>query len=324
MKRLPALALALAAMIAFPALPAEAAPAPPGTPYGEGWQEGRRAGVTLRNSEIVITGDGVDGGRGDGYRVPQPCWYEPGPSAEEMLSRQQGGSKTWHMFNRANPDVQADFEEHLSQYEERVGEDGRWWSSAANDADPDAASCYADLPPYVWVPEGETPAAGITMQELADLARAALTVPEPQIRLNPAAKSYVNLDTWVWLEGAGDTSRSVTATLPGVMSATVTATMDSLEIDPGTEEWAKVVDEGCGQTGTPYTPGGELTCGVRYLRASLNEPREVYELTVTSIWEITGEGEGGIAPFAYDPIEVGATVDVPVGEVQSTVRRSGS
>jgi enoyl reductase len=83
-----------------------------------------------------------------------------------------------------------------------------------------------------------------------------------------------------------------------------------------------VVESGCGPRGRPYTKGGRFTCGVRYLRSSVDRPRKVYELTVTSVWEVGAAGQGGgdVAPFAYDPIEVGATRDVPVGEVQSVVR----
>ncbi|GAB3886317.1 hypothetical protein GCM10027612_23200 [Microbispora bryophytorum subsp. camponoti] len=43
---------------------------------------------------------------------------------------------------------------------------------------------------------------------------------------------------------------------------------------------------------------------------------------MTSVWTVAGNGnQGGEAvPFAYDPIQVAATRDVPVGEVQSVVK----
>lgn len=59
-----------------------------------------------------------------------------------------------------------------------------------------------------------------------------------------------------------------------------------------------------------------------YRHSSVDLPNKVYTLTVTSVWNVQGNGnQGGQAvPFAYDPIEVSATRDVPVGEVQSIVK----
>ncbi|GAA5043571.1 enoyl reductase [Thermocatellispora tengchongensis] len=298
--------------------PLTAPPGDPGGADGEAWQSGRKAGVTLRNSQIILRGNGLGGARSDGYQLKRPCWYEPGPDAGSMLDTQEDLFARW---KQANPDgTEEEFQEFLRQFRERVGQDGRWWVPAYNEDDPDGLSCWGALDPFVWVPPGETPPAGITLQELADIARAALTVPEPRIELNPDAKSYVNLPTWVWLAGIGEPTRSVTATIPGIMSVTVTATLEDIQIDPGTTADRAEVKEDCGATGHPYRRGGQFTCGVRYLRASVDQPRDVYVLTVTTVWPI--EVEDDIVPFAYDPVEVGVTRDVPVGEVQTTVRRS--
>ncbi|MBB2909639.1 enoyl reductase [Streptosporangium becharense] len=292
-------------------------PGPP-SPQGDGFQDGRRVGVQLANSKIVITGTGL-GARSDGYRIKRPCWYEPGNNAADMLQSQESVRDWWFRYTD-NP-TEEKYQEFLKQFRDRVGQEGRWWSPAYNSADPGGLACWMGLEPFVWVPPGTTPPAGITVAELAEIARAALTVPEPEIELNPDAKSYVNLPTWVWLSGVGETTRSVTATLPGVMSATVTATLSEVRIDPGTTADRAEVKEDCGPAGRPYTKGGAFTCGVRYLRASIDQPRDVYELTVTSVWTVDVDAEGGEVPFDYDPVEVGATRDVPVGEVQSTVRR---
>jgi hypothetical protein len=288
----------------------------PGGPQADGYQDGRTAGVRLQHSRIILSGNGLGGRRNDGYRLPRPCWYEPGPDAAEMLRSQEDVRAYWF---RANPRGTAEeFEEFLAQFRDRVGESGRWWVPAYNEADPNGLACWGGLDPFVWVPPGVTPPSGITAAELADIARAALTVPEPTVSLNPDAKSYVNLPTFVWLAGVGATTRSVTATIPGVMSATVTATLQDIRIDPGTTGDRSEVREDCGPTGRPYRAGAEFTCGVRYLRASVDQSREVYVLTVTTVWPITAN----VAGVAYDPIEVGVSRDVPVGEVQSTVRRT--
>ncbi|MFI6476814.1 hypothetical protein ACIBH1_02705 [Nonomuraea sp. NPDC050663] len=288
----------------------------PGGPRGEGFQDDRTAGVKLENSDIVITGNGARGGKADGYRVKRPCWYEPGPDAGQMAKTQEELRAQWFHQNPRGTEEQ--FQKFLKQFKDKVGEQGRWWKPAYNASDPKGYACWGGLNPFVWVPPGATPPAGITLEELYQIARAALTVPEPQIKLNPDAKSYVNLPTWVWLDGVGQTSRSVTASLPGIMSATVTAQLEDIKIDAGTKE--AEVRENCGSAGKPYVRGGEFTCGVRYLRASVNEPRKVYVLTVTTVWPVEADADDDVVPFAYDPIEAGGTRDVPVGEVQSTVQ----
>ncbi|MER6169794.1 hypothetical protein [Streptosporangium sp. NPDC001681] len=305
----------LAGLLLFsPAVPSD----PPGTggATGEGFQHGNRAGVTLKDSRIVVTGTGLSG-KSDGYRIKRPCWYEPRGNAADMLDSQRD----------ALPDALPGQEwerrkEALKPFEARIGQEGTWWQRAYNSADPNGLACVAALgEPYVFAPPNTTPPAGITIAELVEIARAALTVPEPKIELNPDAKSYVNLPTWVWLSGIGETTRSVTATLPGVMSATVTATLEDIRIDAGTTADRAEVKEECGPGGKPYAKGAAFTCGVRYLRASVDQPRDAYVLTVTSVWPI--EIEDDVVPFAYDPVEVGVTRDVPVGEVQSTVRKTG-
>ncbi|GII75493.1 hypothetical protein Sru01_04750 [Sphaerisporangium rufum] len=291
-----------------------AAPGPEsGGPHGEGFQDGRTSGVVLRNSKIVLRGDGL-GAKSDGYRVKRPCWYEPGDDADAMLDRQQDVRDYW--FHTHPEGTSEDYDRFIEQYKDKVGKTGRWWKPAYNAADPDGLSCWSGLQGAVWVPEGGAPPGGITLAELYQLARAALTVPEPDIRLSPDVKSYVNLPTWVWLAGTGPTTRSVTAEIPGVMSATVTATLSDLRIDAGTGADRAEVRQACGPTGHPYRRGGAFSCGVRYLRASADQARGSYTLTVTAVWPVTAGGG-----FTFQPVQVTAQRAVPVGEVQTNVRR---
>ncbi|MEV6982608.1 hypothetical protein AB0M95_15290 [Sphaerisporangium sp. NPDC051017] len=284
-----------------------------GGPKGTGFQDGRTSGVVLQHSKIVVSGDGL-GGKGDGYRVKRPCWYEPGDDADAMLKKQQDVDVYWR---HVNPNAsEQDHKKHMEQFADKVGQDGRWWTPAFNAADPDGLACWSGLQGAVWVPAGGTPPGGITLEELYQIARAALTVPEPKIQLNPNVKSYVNLPTWVWLTGIGAPTRSVTAELPGIMSATVTANLSRVNIDPGTTSDRAEVKEDCGPTGHPYVKGGAFSCGVRYLRASADQPRRTYTLQVTTVWTVTA----AVAGFAYAPVQVAAARDVPVGEVQSIVR----
>ncbi|MEV4175201.1 hypothetical protein [Nonomuraea sp. NPDC049709] len=306
----------LISMVVAGTLLAGAAPEPPsGAPI----DEGRTKGVELFNSKIVISGDGARGGRADGYVLKRPCWYEPGLDASEMLKSQESLRAYWFRFT-PNP-TEEKFKAFLKQFQDKIGKDGRWWGPAYNASDPKGEACFSSLDPFVFVPPGTTPPSGITIQELAEIARAALTVPEPTVKLNPDAKSYVNLPTWVWLDGIGQPRRSVTATIPGVMSATVVATLEEIKIDPGTsKDRAEVHEEGCGTSGKPYVKGGAFACGVRYLRSSIDQPRETYTLTVTTVWPV--EVAGDVVPFQFAPVELETTRDVPVGEIQSNVKPS--
>ncbi|MFI7638591.1 hypothetical protein [Nonomuraea sp. NPDC049400] len=286
-------------------------------PSGRAFKDGSTVGVDLFNSKIVISGDGARGGKGDGYVLKRPCWYEPGQDASEMLKTQQGLRDYFFKFTKNPTDEK--FKQFLKQFEDQIGKEGRWWGPAYNASDPKGEACFSSLDPFVFVPPGTTPPAGITIQELAEIARAALTVPEPTVKLSPDAKSYVNLPTWVWLEGIGEPRRSVTATIPGVMSATVVATLQDIKIDPGTtKDRAEVREDGCGTSGKQYTKGGTFSCGVRYLRSSIDQPREKYTLTVTTVWPV--QVTDNVVPFQFAPVEVGATRDVPVGEIQSNVK----
>ncbi|NUR86249.1 MAG: hypothetical protein HOY71_19380 [Nonomuraea sp.] len=300
--------LAAAAMLA--------APGDPGGPRGDGFQDGRTAGVKLSNSKIVITGNGAKGGTADGYQIQRPCWYEPGPDASGMLKTQQDVRDYWFRMNPNGTEEQ--FQKFLKQFKDKIGQPGRWWTPAYNDADPKGRACWGGLNPFVWVPPGTTPPAGITFEQLAQIARAALTVPEPSVQLSPDVRSFVNLPTWVWVTGIGEPRRSVTATLPGVMSATVVAELKGITIDPGTTAERAEVRQDCGASGKPYVKGGQFTCGVRYLHASVDVPKQVYTLTVTANWPVRVAER--IVPFQYAPVEVKATRDVPVGEVQSGVK----
>lgn len=273
--------------------------------------------LTLENSKIVVTGDGLRAGKRDGFQIPRPCWYEPGLDPQSMLKSQKELRPFYFRFTKNA--TEEGFNEFIKQFEDKVGQDGRWWGPAYNASDPKGQLCFAALDPFVFVPPGTTPPSGITARQLAEIARAALTVPDPVIKMNPDAKSYVNLPTFVWVDGVGATRRTVTATIPGFMTATATATLQNIKIDPGTTgERAEVREDGCGTTGRPYTKGAEFTCGVRYLRASIDQPREAYQLTVTTVWPVQATGD--VPATQLEPMQAQATRDVPVGEVQANVR----
>ncbi|GII90953.1 hypothetical protein [Sinosporangium siamense] len=308
----PSLLLAAAALVV--AFPATAAAEDPGSPpTTKKIETGNTRGIQLAHSRIVVSGDG-GGGKSDGYQVRRPCWYEPGKGAAEMLAAQEDVRSYWLRYT---PNAsEKDYDKFLKQFKDKVGKPGKWWAPAYDAGHPNGNACWTGLDAFVWVPEGETPPGGITLEELSDIARAALTVPKPPIKVSPDVDSYVNLATYVWLEGDVPTTRSVTATLPGVMSATVTADLSNLVIKSGTSAGRADVANNCGTRGQRYQKGVKtLSCGVRYRRASIDQPRKVYTMTATAVWTVTST-----AGISYAPINMSATRDIPVGEVQTTVR----
>ena len=170
---------------------------------------------------------------------------------------------------------------------------------------------------FVFVEPNATPPSGITIQELAEIARAALTVPQGKIKLNPDASSYVNLPTFVWLEGIGQPRRTVTATLPGVMSATVVATLRRHQ-DQGGHGPGRGGRERVRRVGQPYAKDAEFTCGVRYQRASDRPAAPGLRADRDDVWPVAVTG--GAENVQFDPVQAQVTRDVPVGEVQSNVK----
>jgi enoyl reductase len=299
-----------------PAAPQD--PGPGDDTSAEGTQTGKSGetiGAKIEARRTRVHGNGVKGGKSDGFRMKRPCWYEPflnGPDMHRFFTEGRDAA------NRARIDEES-HRAFVQPFEDKKNDPGMWWTPAYNKADPNGAACWADLQQFLFVPPGVTPPSGITIEQLAELARAAMTVPEQTVKLNPDVKSFVNLPTWVWLDGMGATRRSVTAEIPGVMSVTVVATLQDIKIDPGTtKDRAEVTESGCGTAGKPYARGGTFSCGVRYLRSSIDQPRETYPLTVTAVWPV--QVQDNVIPVQFAPVELGVTRDVPVGEIQSNVK----
>ncbi|NRQ35366.1 hypothetical protein HII36_26575 [Nonomuraea sp. NN258] len=303
------------ALALTPAADPTTAPTPEaGDTSVSGRQEGKNVTVNV-GSQIRFRGDGVEGGTGDGYRLKSPCWYEPFLNAEDMIKFRT--DPRTHRNEIANHEER--FNEANQPFLDKKGQEGLWWSSAYDTADPKGASCWAGLPLFVFVPPNDTPPLGITPAMLAEIARGRLTVPEHKITLSPDAKSFVNLPTWVAVDGIQQPRRTLTAEIPGRLSVTVVATLKEIRIDSGTTgERAEVREDGCGTSGRRFAKGAEFTCGVRYLRASIDQPREAYTMSVTTVWPV--EVAGDAAGLTFTPIQVEATRDVQVGEIQSNVR----
>lgn len=79
--------------------------------------------------------------------------------------------------------------------------------------------------------------AAATPLDLAHIAYGFVHVPDTKVTLAPSGPTKVNLPTWAWLDKADFKPVSVTATLANYhISSTVTATPQSLKLEPGTAD----------------------------------------------------------------------------------------
>ncbi len=96
-----------------------------------------------------------------------------------------------------------------------LGKDGYFWRGVAPDwsALDDTSLCSRLM---FWQDAGEVPdePEAPTPEVLAAYAYDKVKVPETEIELKPAARSTVNLPTWVWLDKAAFKKISVRAELP--------------------------------------------------------------------------------------------------------------
>ncbi|WP_435809493.1 hypothetical protein [Streptomyces iakyrus] len=215
---------------------------------------------------------------------------------------------------------------HYKNY--NLGKDGMFWRGVINknrENDVDSYDCERTL---FWQNAGTLPDDdhAPTPDVLAGYAYDKINVPGTDIELKPAARSTVNLPTWVWLDEATFKEVRVRAELAdaGVWAET-TAKPVALHLNPGTEDAETYPASGdCainedGSIGTPYTKGAAKRtppCGVRYLRATSGTP---YQLKASVTWQISWEGSGGAQGDLPDGT-FETTQAMPVQEIQSVNR----
>ncbi|MER6108720.1 hypothetical protein [Streptomyces hirsutus] len=270
---------------------------------------------------------------------PPACWYEPVATPEQLKGAverlKEGGNlvpvtptlswgKDLMVDHYEKGEGQADGEGYRDF---NLGEDGYFWRGVINESrqnDIDSYDCERNL---FWqdantLPDDHAP----TPDVLAAYAYDRIEVPGTRIELKPAARSIVNLPTWVWLDKGTFKEVLVRAELPntGVWAET-TAKPVALRLDPGTEDAETYPVSGdCeinrdGSIGTPYAKSDidrMPPCGIRYLRATNGEP---YRLKASITWEISWEGSGGAQGDLPDGT-FETTQDMAVQEVQSINR----
>ncbi|WP_432423124.1 hypothetical protein [Streptomyces pseudovenezuelae] len=261
---------------------------------------------------------------------PPACWYEPVFTGEELKAfvdesdgvGDVGIHETWvgkglwtDHYQDGKPETNFDdtWSTAPGYKDYNVGKDGYFWRSVAPDVeDPDSWDCGKIM---FWQDPGQVPKVpnAPTPKMLADYAYNQIQVPSTEIEVKPAAKSTVNLPTWVWLDKATFQEIKVRAELPRTnLWAETTAKPVALHLDPGTDDATTYPASGnCkfnddGSIGTPYTKGSAdktPPCGITYLHATDGKP---YHLKASITWQITWEGTDG------------ATGDLPDGTFETT------
>lgn len=226
-------------------------------------------------------------------RVPPPCYYTQGRSGAEMAADHEDPS-----LRRLAHGVGENFEDWFpSDYQEHADEDGYWWwwecSSANFAGSTKEFMAYVDQwsasnPSQVWVPAGQAPPQPpVPPAILAQLAYDAMakTIRMPLVSFNPAERSFVSLETWMWLDPAAMQPVTVTAAAPNSTPVRVTATPTRLSVS-GLPD-GSTADTRCAGGGEPYAPGAETDCSITFGRSSGGQPDDQWHFQVSLTWDVT-------------------------------------
>ncbi|WP_053720645.1 hypothetical protein [Saccharothrix sp. NRRL B-16348] len=147
----------------------------------------------------------------------------------------------------------------------------------------------------VWVPAGGAQPA-LSPEQVAEVARNRLRLPEVTIAASPAEDQLVNLPTWLWLSGGWE-EVSANASVTGV---SVTAVAKPRSVTWSMGDGGSVT---CTGAGTPYGPHAEPTspspdCGHIYRRSSADQSGHAFPVSAIVRWMVTwsGAGQGGTFP----------------------------
>ncbi|HEX6196412.1 MAG TPA: hypothetical protein VFZ37_10895 [Jiangellaceae bacterium] len=277
---------------------------------------------------IRVWGSGTTNGDTGGFDVPletvrihPTCWYYEGPTGEEYADYIESGQINWDRrhFGEEIPEISG-WEEHADD------DEGHWWYRVCNsgyfDGDLDEFFDYSeqwfdDNPPIFVEPGDPEPEIAVPPEVLMEVAYNAMDIPEPTLAWNPSrggdTATFVNFDTWVWLDDSPITLE-VNAEAGGNV-ATVTATLDSMTASAPTAEPAS-----CAGAGLPWTPDAdaEAGCQIVFTRSSANQPGQATPVTVETTWTVTWSANG-VPQGSLEPQTLATVTDVPVAEVQTIV-----
>lgn len=275
---------------------------------------------------ITVWGSGTTNGDTGSFEVPleevwihPTCWYVPGPSGAEYAEYVESGQIDWERqhFGEEIPELPG-WEEYADDT------DGQWWyrvcSSAYYDGEISEFFDYVgewfdDNPPIYVEPGDPEPVISVPPEVLMEVAYDAMDIPDPQLAWNPSrdvdAATFVNMDTWVWLEDSPITLEVHAAA--GGNQATVTAALDSMTV-----EAPSAAPVTCDGTGVPWSSTAVAGCEIIFTRSSANQPNNVTPVTVETTWTVEWSANG-TPQGSLDPQVITTVENVPVAEVQAVV-----
>jgi hypothetical protein len=152
--------------------------------------------------------------------------------------------------------------------------------------------------------------------EAMEVARQDLALPLPGVRTNPPPDHdlLVRVPVWLWLDGEWATLSATAGA--GPVSATVSATPQSVEWVMGDGETVT-----CLGPGTPYDvdrPSNEQStdCSHTYHRSSAGQPGERFTVTATVVWRVAWTSSIG-AGGQLGEVRRSQTFQVRVAEAQA-------
>ncbi len=178
-------------------------------------------------------------------------------------------------------------------------------------------------PEVVYVPfaTGGSVVASTGPHTAAAEAADSISLPQPDIQMNPAAFSVVNLATWLWIDSASWRTYEATAAAGGV-TATAIATPQTVTWNMGNGQ--SVV---CAGPGTPYDPsasGEPPSCSYAYRESSAeqtsvdgNPNDDSFLVTATISWSVTWSVLGSVGGGTLPDLETHSTVPIRVEQVES-------
>lgn len=264
---------------------------------------GATATIQLTRSGPGLSGrSGAAGGQVT-VSVPVPCYYH---RAGTGLEEAQGNTANRRGDNGRAAQIDIQYEpDSYAPREHLTDTDGHWYYPACGTFPDDwdlqrrldyIQAFHADND-WTWVPDGTPPpqppvSPDLLMQAASQALQRELTAAAPTF--NPATRSLVNLETWVWLPPGAWAPSSVTATA-GAVSVTVTATPTSLSFD-GVPAGSQVTDA-CAGGGKPYD-GSSTDCSIMFSRSSRGQPADAYHIASVVTWNVTATG----APLQGPPV----------------------
>jgi hypothetical protein len=251
------------------------------------------------------------------------CWYGQRSTGAEYYDYAKDGGPAMQMM-----DVYIALAQRYPGYELHQGDtEGFWYGpECRSDAPSDyVVQFWASHPPVYWVPGAAVPAVQeIEPRQLAEIAYEFTELPTGTIDWNPRLDgvdaTIVNLDTWVWVDGA-PTTASVRASVSSGLWAQVDAVLDHVELSaPGADPVT------CDEPGIAWTAGATSTpCSIWFTHSSANQPVKdgqdlpTATLTVTAVWTASWTSSLDSNPTALPTQEITTTAEIPVAEIQTLV-----